>query len=101
LFEEGYKNDFTLFMETYNTSHLWTKFKSLPSEDEKQVKLVNTRRHYDPTVNVLWVMAHLNAAVKCLNIVNTEVEATGGSDLKKFRHPRYQKRIFYRPMDRR
>jgi tryptophan 2,3-dioxygenase len=57
--------------------------------------LVNARRHYDPAVNVLWVMAYLNAAVKYLDSGNTEVEATGGSDLKFFRHPRYQKSIFF------
>lgn len=95
LFEERYMDDFIVFMKTYNTSNLWTKFKSLPTEDQKDVKLLNAMRHYDHTVNVLWVMAHLNAAAKYLNSGDTEVEATGGSDWRRYMHPKYQKRIFF------
>lgn len=95
LFEERYMDDFIVFMKTYNTSNLWTKFKSLPLEDQKDVTLVNAMRHYDHTVNVLWVMAHLNAAAKYLNSGESEAEATGGSDWKKYMHPKYQRRIFF------
>lgn len=95
LFEERYMDDFIVFMKTYNTSNLWTKFKCLPKEDQKEPKLVNAMRHYDHTVNVLWVMAHLNAAAKYLNSGDTEVEATGGSDWRRYMHPKYQRRIFF------
>ncbi len=95
LFEERYMDDFITFMKTYNTSNLWTKFKSLPAEDQKDPKLVNAMRHYDHTVNVLWVMAHLKAAAKYLNSGDTEVEATGGSDWRRYMHPKYQRRIFF------
>ena len=95
LFEDRYMDDFIVFMETYNTCNLWTKFKSLPIEDQKDVKLVNAMIHYDHTVNVLWVMAHLNAAAKYLNSGDSEVPATGGSDWRKYMHPRYQRRIFF------
>lgn len=95
LFEEKYKNDFIVFMQKYNTLNLWSKFKSLPMAAQKDVKLVNSMRHYDHTVNVLWVMAHLNAAAKYLESGEKVVEATGGSDWKKYMHPKYQKRIFF------
>ena len=95
LFEDRYMDDFIVFMETYNTCNLWTNFKPLPIEDQKDVKLVNAMRHYDHTVNVLWVMAHLNAAAKYLNSGDSEVPATGGSDWRKYMHPRYQRRIFF------
>lgn len=95
LFEDKYMEEFITFMKTYNTSNLWTKFKSLPQEDQKDLKLQNAMRHYDHTVNVLWVMAHFKAAAKYLNSGNTEVRATGGSDWQKYMHPRYQKRIFF------
>ena len=95
LFEDKYMDDFIVFMKTYNTSNLWTKFKSLPIEDQKDLKLRNAMRHYDHTVNVLWVMAHFNAAAKYLNSGSTEAEATGGSKWQKYMHPRYQKRIFF------
>ncbi len=95
LFEEKYMDDFITFMKTYNTQNLWTKFKSLPEEDQKDLKLKNAMRHYDHTVNVLWVMAHYNAAAKYLDSGDKEADATGGSDWKKYMHPKYQKRIFF------
>lgn len=95
LFEERYMDEFITFMETYNTLNLWTKFKSLPTEDQANVSLKNAMRHYDHTVNVRWVMAHYDAAGKYLNSGNEKVEATGGSDWQKYMHPRYQKRIFF------
>ena len=52
-------------------------------------------RHYDYTVNVKWVMAHYNAASKYLDAGKKTLEATGGSDWKKYMHPKYQRRIFF------
>lgn len=94
-FENRYMEDFITFMKKYNTVNLWSKFKSLPTESQEDPKLVNAMRHYDHTVNVLWVMAHLDAAKKYLNSGKKSAEATGGSDWQKYMHPKYQKRIFF------
>lgn len=94
-FENRYMEDFITFMKKYNTVNLWSKFKSLPTESQEDVKLVNAMRHYDHTVNVLWVIAHLDAAKKYLNSGKKSAEATGGSDWQKYMHPKYQKRIFF------
>jgi tryptophan 2,3-dioxygenase len=94
-FENRYMEEFITFMKKYNTLNLWTKFKSLPSKTQEDVKLINAMRHYDHTVNVLWVMAHLNTAKKYLNSGKKSAEATGGSEWQKYMHPKYQKRIFF------
>ncbi len=91
LFEERYKEEFLRKMEMYNTTNLWTKFKQLPEEVKNDAELVKAMRHYDYTVNVSWVMAHYNAAAKYLG----QGEATGGSDWRKYMHPKYQRRIFF------
>ena len=91
LFEERYKTEFLLKMEKYNTTNMWTKFKQLPEDIKKDAELKNAMRHYDYTVNVKWVMAHYNAAGKYLG----EADATGGSDWRKYMHPKYQRRIFF------
>ncbi len=91
LFEKRYKDEFLLKMENYNTSNLWTKFKQLPDDIKTDSELVKAMRHYDYTVNVNWVMAHYNAAGKYLG----KAEATGGSDWRKYMHPKYQRRIFF------
>ena len=94
-FERRYKDEFLRFMEEYNTKNLWTRFKELPEADQKDEALVKAMRHYDYTVNVTWVMAHYNTAVHYIDSGLGDGEATGGSDWKKYMHPRYQRRIFF------
>lgn len=95
LFEERYKEEFLRKMQEYNTTNLWTKFKNLPAGDRLNAELVEAMRHYDYTVNITWVMAHYHAAEKYLESKGKAAEATGGSDWKKYMHPRYQRRIFF------
>lgn len=94
-FERKNKKIFLEYMEKYNTSNLWRKFKQLPEEDQKNLELVKAMRHYDYTVNITWVMGHYNTAKKYIESVAGPQEATGGSDWKKYMHPKYQRRIFF------
>jgi tryptophan 2,3-dioxygenase len=94
-FERKYREEFLRFMEEYNTINIWQKFKQLPDADQKDRELVNAMRHYDYTVNITWVMGHLNAAKKYIDSGKGSGEATGGSDWKKYMHPKYQRRIFF------
>ena len=91
LFEGRYKKEFLDKMEHYNTRNLWTRFKQLPDAVKKDEALIKAMRHYDYTVNVKWVMAHYHAAEKYLG----SAEATGGSEWRKYMHPKYQRRIFF------
>lgn len=91
LFEEKYKDMFLEKMRGYNSSNLWTKFKLLPETVKQDAGLIAAMRHYDYTVNVTWVMAHYHAAAKYLG----NADATGGSDWRKYMHPKYQRRIFF------
>lgn len=90
-FEKRYKAEFLIQMEGYNSTNLWTKFKQLPDAVKNDADLIKAMRHYDYTVNVSWVMAHYHAAGKYLG----NAEATGGSDWRKYMHPKYQRRIFF------
>lgn len=94
-FEKKYRQEFLHHMEEYNTINIWQKFKQLPIEDQKNAELVKAMRHYDYTVNITWVMGHLNAAKKYIESGQGSGEATGGSDWKKYMHPKYQRRIFF------
>jgi tryptophan 2,3-dioxygenase len=94
-FENRYKAEFLRFMENYNTTNLWTRFKELPEQDRTDTNLIKAMRHYDYTVNVTWVMAHYNAAKHYIESGIGDGEATGGSDWKKYMHPKYQRRIFF------
>lgn len=94
-FERKYKQEFLRYMEEYNTINIWQKFKQLPLVDQQDSDLVAAMRHYDKTVNITWVMGHLNAAKKYIESGQGSGEATGGSDWKKYMHPKYQRRIFF------
>jgi tryptophan 2,3-dioxygenase len=94
-FEKKYKKEFIDCMQEYNTINLWQKFKEIPEADQKNPELIAAMRHYDYTVNITWVMGHLNAARKYIDNGKGDGEATGGSDWKKYMHPKYQRRIFF------
>jgi tryptophan 2,3-dioxygenase len=94
-FETRYKEEFITFMKVYNTKNLWTRYKELSVDDQKNNTLVNAMRHYDYTVNITWVMAHFNAAKHYILASSGDGEATGGSNWQKYMHPKYQKRIFF------
>ena len=94
-FETRYKEEFITFMKVYNTKNLWTRYKELSVDDQKNNTLVNAMRHYDYTVNITWVMAHFNAAKYYILASSGDGEATGGSNWQKYMHPKYQKRIFF------
>lgn len=95
LFGEKYMGEFIDFMEDYNECNLAKKFQQLPQDVQQNPELVKAMRHYDYTVNVKWVMAHYNAAGKYLGGGDKDLEATGGSNWRKYMHPKYQRRIFY------
>jgi tryptophan 2,3-dioxygenase len=94
-FEKKYKKDFLAHMEEYNTINLWRKFKELPEADQQNPDLIKAMRHYDYTVNITWVMGHYKAAKKYIDNGKGDGEATGGSDWKKYMHPKHQRRIFF------
>ncbi|OXA81200.1 Tryptophan 2,3-dioxygenase apoenzyme [Flavobacterium aquidurense] len=95
-FENKYKVSFLRQMSTFKTKNIWQKFTQLPEADQQNEALINAMRHYDKTVNITWVMQHLNTARKyILESGKGNGEATGGSDWQKYMHPKYQRRIFF------
>ncbi|RUT69795.1 tryptophan 2,3-dioxygenase [Flavobacterium cupreum] len=95
-FENKYKEQFLRQISTFKTKNIWQKFTQLPEKDQLNEELTNAMRHYDHTVNITWVMQHLNTARKyILESGKGNGEATGGSDWQKYMHPKYQRRIFF------
>lgn len=95
-FEKKYKDQFLRQMSDFKIKNIWQKFTQLPEQDQKNPDLIIAMRHYDYTVNITWVMQHLNTAIKyILESGKGNGEATGGSDWQKYMHPKYQRRIFF------
>ena len=96
VFEKKYKALFLDYMEEYKPKNIWQKYKQLPVQDQELPALKEAMRHFDYTVNITWVMQHLNVAIKYIDQSGMgDGEATGGSDWRKYMHPKYQKRIFF------
>jgi len=95
LFLEKYGEKFISLAKNYEDKNIWSRFQQLPAEDQNDPDLVHAMRHLDHTINIKWVMAHFHAAAKYLDSGDESVEATGGSEWKKYMHPKYQRRIFF------
>ena len=92
---DGYKYSGALFRYLKDE---WSDKKGgqLPDADKKNPEIIKAMRHFDYTVNITWVVQHLNVAIKYIDHSGKgDGEATGGSDWQKYMHPKYQKRIFF------
>lgn len=94
LFEEKYLAMFIHTAKSYKENNLARRYFSLP-ESEKTDALRDALRGLDRAVNIDWPMVHINTASRYLDNGTESKEATGGSEWKKYLHPKYQRRIFY------
>jgi len=95
LFEEKYLDSFHKLAEAYKTKNIRAKFDSFSEAEKTDEKLIAAMRKLDVKVNVVWPMVHFKTAEKYLDSGEETTEATGGSDWKKYMHPKYQRRIFF------
>jgi len=93
-FEEKYLIGFKKLATTYQTRNLWQQFISLP-EEEKTEELIALMKDFDQTFNVRWPLVHLRTAEHYLEHGQEVKAATGGSDWKKYLHPKFQRRMFF------
>lgn len=93
-FEEKYLVGFKKLATTYQTRNLWQQFVSLP-EEEKTEELIALMKGFDQTFNVRWPLVHLRTAEHYLEHGQEVKAATGGSDWKKYLHPKFQRRMFF------
>lgn len=92
LFIEKYENDFKSLAESVKGKTLEERVNQMenPSETLKE-KL----QQFDHFYNVAWPLVHLDTANHYLNSKGENKTATGGSEWKKYLHPKYQQRKFF------
>jgi tryptophan 2,3-dioxygenase len=59
------------------------------------VELLEKAKEFDRLYNIDWPMVHLQTAQHYLDKKGENKQATGGSEWKKYLHPRYQQRRFF------
>jgi len=95
LFEEKYLDKFIRMANEYKTKNIWQKYVAMPTSEKNNPTLIQALKDLDIEFNIKWPLVHLRAAEQYLDNGSKVIEATGGSDWKKYLHPMYQKRVFF------
>ncbi|HLS10993.1 MAG TPA: tryptophan 2,3-dioxygenase family protein [Flavobacteriaceae bacterium] len=90
-FEEKYEESFISLAKKMQGKTLEEKANKMnPSE-----ALLKKLKEFDYQYNVAWPIVHLNTAQFYLDSKGETKAATGGSEWKKYLHPKYQQRKFF------
>lgn len=91
-FEEKYLDDFIALANKMKGNTLEDQMIKLENRSEA---LNDKFREFDHLYNVQWPMVHLKTAQRYLDKKGENKAATGGSDWKKYLHPKFQQRKFF------
>lgn len=94
MFEDKYLDGFKNLANLCKSRNLWQQYLRLP-EEEKTEELKTMMKEFDQLFNVYWPLVHLRTAEHYLEHGQEVKAATGGSDWKKYLHPKYQRRMFF------
>lgn len=90
-FEEKYEDSFIQIAKQLKGRTLEEKVNSMPLSDALKSKL----KEFDHQYNVAWPIVHLGTAQFYLDSKGETKAATGGSEWKKYLHPKFQQRKFF------
>lgn len=92
MFEEKYQNKLIVMANELKGKNLEAKFAKMNNPSPELVAIL---QEFDQLYNVKWPMVHLETAQHYLDKKGENQAATGGSEWKKYLHPRYQQRKFF------
>ena len=91
-FEERYLEELIAVAEKNKGNTVEDKILQIQDPSENLIKKL---REFDNLYNVEWPMVHLRTAQHYLDNKGENKAATGGSEWKKYLHPKYQQRKFF------
>lgn len=92
LFEEKYLDGFISLAKKMQGKTMLEKFEAIENPSEELTQKLKKLDHF---FNVVWPLVHLNTAQHYLDKKGETQTATGGSEWKKYLHPKYQQRKFF------
>lgn len=92
LFVEKYENDFKRLAREVQGKTLEERVEQMDNPSEE---LLDKLKQFDHFYNVAWPIVHLDTAQHFLDSKGETKAATGGSEWKKYLHPKYQQRKFF------
>ena len=92
LFEEKYEKKLIEMTDNVKGKTLEEKFTNMKNPSKE---LTDKMQEFDLLYNVKWPIVHLETAQYYLDKKGENQAATGGSEWKKYLHPKYQQRKFF------
>jgi len=94
-FEDKYQNEFIALSNRIKGNTLEDKVAKIKSQGKMTDSLMAKLKHLDKMYNIEWPLVHLNTAQHYLDSKGENQAATGGSEWKKYLHPKFQQRKFF------
>lgn len=91
-FEDKYLADFIRLANAYKGQTIYERFQEFTNPSDE---LKRQMQAFDYYYNVKWPLVHLRTATKYLDKKGENKKATGGSEWKKYLHPKFQQRTFF------
>ncbi|TLP75390.1 tryptophan 2,3-dioxygenase family protein [Maribacter sp. ACAM166] len=74
---------------------IYHKFLGLPDEQKQNKELVDALKALDINANINWPLMHMGSAHRYLRKESGDIDATGGTNWKKYLPPSFQKIVFF------
>ncbi|TDQ33092.1 tryptophan 2,3-dioxygenase family protein [Zeaxanthinibacter enoshimensis] len=94
-FEYRYTPRFIRIANEVKGCTIYEKYQQLPADSKDNKALKEALRLLDVNANVNWNLMHMGSAHRYLNKGDKQIEATGGTNWKKYLPPSFQKIVFF------
>lgn len=94
-FEYRYTPRLIRIAKQVENSTIYHKFLQLPEKTRNNTILQEALKSLDLNANVNWPLMHMGSAYRYLSRGNSEIDATGGTNWKKYLPPSFQKVVFF------
>jgi len=94
-FEYRYTPRFMRITKSVKESTIYHKYLQLPEKERNSPVLISALKSLDTNANVHWPLMHMGSAYQYLRKEKDSIDATGGTNWKKYLPPSFQKIIFF------
>jgi tryptophan 2,3-dioxygenase len=94
-FEYRYTPRLIRIAKQVKNSTIYHKYLELSEEKKNNKALIKALKTLDINANINWPLMHMGSAHRYLGKENGQVDATGGTNWKKYLPPSFQKIVFF------
>lgn len=94
-FEYRYTPRLVRIAKQVKNNTIWDKYLQLSTEKQDNKDLIKALKTLDINANVNWPLMHMGSAHRYLDKDKMQIDATGGTNWKKYLPPSFQKVVFF------